>query len=205
MEIRKVFCTTREAASLLGIAIGTAQLWVDNGTLVGWRTAGGHRRVTRDSIEKILFKETGVPVARHLPPAVEPLRILAVEDDRNLRLLYETVLPNWPMAPYVKITDNGINALLCIEEMRPDLLLVDLGITGVDGFEMLKILRKHAQYNCIEVVVVTGMGPAEIANRGGLPPNIVVLPKPVFMDQLLDIANRVWAEKTLATDRALVS
>eukprot|EP01036_Dinobryon_divergens_P016193 gene16192-21946_t len=47
MAIEKTFCTTREAASRLGISIGTVQLWVEKGLLSAWKTEGGHRRVTR--------------------------------------------------------------------------------------------------------------------------------------------------------------
>ena len=52
--ILKIFCTTREAADLLGVSIRTAQLWSENGLLAAWKTAGGHRRITRDSIEHLL-------------------------------------------------------------------------------------------------------------------------------------------------------
>ncbi|MCX7151170.1 MAG: response regulator [Proteobacteria bacterium] len=41
--IQKSFCTTREAARMLGISLSTAQLWVDSGLLQGWKTDGGHR------------------------------------------------------------------------------------------------------------------------------------------------------------------
>lgn len=50
----EAFCTTREAAQLLGVSLRTAQLWVDSGILRAWKTAGGHRRVARDSIDALL-------------------------------------------------------------------------------------------------------------------------------------------------------
>lgn len=43
--IKKSFCTTREAAGLLGVSVGTVQLWVESGLLQAWKTSGGHRRV----------------------------------------------------------------------------------------------------------------------------------------------------------------
>ena len=54
--VKKSFCTTREAATLLGVSVGTVQLWVENGLLQAWKTAGGHRRVMRNSINKLLDK-----------------------------------------------------------------------------------------------------------------------------------------------------
>ena len=48
------FCSTREAASLLGVSLRTAQLWVESGVLRAWKTAGGHRRILKSSIDAIL-------------------------------------------------------------------------------------------------------------------------------------------------------
>jgi excisionase family DNA binding protein len=53
-KVQKTFCTTREAAKLLGVSLRTAQLWSESGLLEAWKTAGGHRRITRDSIECLL-------------------------------------------------------------------------------------------------------------------------------------------------------
>ena len=54
ITVEKSFCTTRQAADLLGVSVGTVQLWVENGLLKAWKTAGGHRRVIRDSVDALL-------------------------------------------------------------------------------------------------------------------------------------------------------
>ena len=200
MKVEKVFCTTSEAASILAISVGTVQLWVDSGLLVAWKTAGGHRRVTRESINKILH---GGPAALPDAPATvapqavtaERLRVLVVEDDRDLLRLYRTMLSRWPMVPLVETSDNGIEALLAVERLKPDLLFIDLNIPGVDGFQMLNILNGKAGYEGMTVVVVSGLSPDELAQRGGVPANILVLPKPISFDKLLAIATTVWAQQ----------
>jgi excisionase family DNA binding protein len=200
MKVEKVFCTTTEAASILAISVGTVQLWVDNGLLEAWKTAGGHRRVTRKSINKILHAS---PAAQTEAPTstaserqnAERLRVLVVEDDPDLLRLYRTMLSRWPMVPLVETSDNGIEALLAVERLKPDLLFIDLNIPGVDGFQMLRILNGKAGYEGMTVVVVSGLSPAEIAQQGGVPANILVLPKPISFDKLLAIATTVWAQK----------
>ena len=200
MKVEKVFCTTTEAAVILAISVGTVQLWVDKGLLVAWKTAGGHRRVTRESINKILHAS---PAAQPKTPVTEAsqtqtaerLRVLVVEDDRDLTRLYQTMLRRWPMAPLVETSDNGIEALLAVERLKPDLLFIDLNIPGVDGFQMLNILNGKAGYEGMTAVVVSGLSAAGLAERGGVPPNILVLPKPISFDKLLAIATTVWAQK----------
>lgn len=46
--------TTRATARLLGVAVSTAQLWIESGTLAAWKTPGGHRRVRLSSVTRLL-------------------------------------------------------------------------------------------------------------------------------------------------------
>lgn len=46
-------CSPGEAAKILGVSPKTIQLWVDNGILSAWKTVGGHRRVTVESVERL--------------------------------------------------------------------------------------------------------------------------------------------------------
>lgn len=48
------FCTTREAAKMLGMSVRTAQIWVENGTLLAWKTGGGHRRISIESVQRVI-------------------------------------------------------------------------------------------------------------------------------------------------------
>ena len=49
--------TTIEVASLLGLAVQSVQLMVDRGELDAWKTPGGHRRISRASVERWLASE----------------------------------------------------------------------------------------------------------------------------------------------------
>lgn len=48
-----LFCSTAEAAKMLGVSVKTVQAWVDKGALVAWKTVGGHRRVLLESIAQL--------------------------------------------------------------------------------------------------------------------------------------------------------
>ena len=52
--VMKTFCTSAEAAQLLGVALRTVQLWTEAGLLQGWKTAGGHRRISRESVQRLV-------------------------------------------------------------------------------------------------------------------------------------------------------
>ncbi|MGD9786945.1 MAG: helix-turn-helix domain-containing protein [Sulfuricellaceae bacterium] len=49
----RFFCSTTEAARILGVSIRTVQAWVDKGALTAWKTVGGHRRVLLESVNRL--------------------------------------------------------------------------------------------------------------------------------------------------------
>jgi excisionase family DNA binding protein len=187
--VEKSFCTTREAATLLGVSVGTVQLWVESGVLQAWKTVGGHRRVMRNSVNSLLHKKpTEQPVVN--APLLDPsrLKVMIVEDDANLLRLYQANLSRWPMRPEVTLIDNAVSALLTMGRDCPDLLVTDLHMQGMDGFSMLRVLRETPEFAQTTIVVVTGLDAAEVELRGGVPANVEVLPKPIPFNRLLEIA-----------------
>lgn len=196
--VEKSFCTTKEAATLLGVSVGTVQLWVESGLLQAWKTAGGHRRVIRESVERLLHKtraplgtEPPVVAPASSPQALQRLSVLVAEDDPSLLRLYQANMSAWPMAPQVTVVSNGFAALLNLGRTCPDLLVTDLRMPGIDGFVMLRALQKAPEAANTRIVVVTGLGPAEIEARGGLPGGVELLPKPIPFERLQQIASEI--------------
>jgi excisionase family DNA binding protein len=196
ISVEKSFCTTREAGLLLGVSVGTVQLWVESGLLQAWKTAGGHRRVLRDSVDHLLQKKPAsvALVATPVEAAASEsrrLRIVVVDDDEHTLALYRTQLARWPMAPEVTIINNAVAALLSLGRRCPDLLVTDLHMPGMDGFEMLRVLSSAPEMAKTTIVVASALDDAEIRQRGGVPQSVEVLPKPVPFDRLLAIATGI--------------
>lgn len=191
--IQKTFCTTREAAEILGVSLRTAQLWAEAGLLEAWKTTGGHRRITRNSVERLLSRRpSGIESA---PAADSSLSILVVEDDPVVLRVYARRMARWPMNPRVATAGNGYEALVRVGLGKPDLLVTDLHMPEMDGFQMLRQLRKMSELAEITIVAVTGLDRADIEARGGIPEGIPVLPKPIPFDRLRDIATVLSARK----------
>jgi len=205
-RVQKTFCTTREAARILGVSLRTAQLWVENGLLEAWKTTGGHRRISRQSIECLLAKPSAsatqpgresAPAGVVATPAARDGRmsILVVEDEAALRRVYELTLSRWSMQPIVSSAGDGYEALIRVGHTKPDLLITDLRMPGLDGFRMLRTMRAMPELAGMAIVVVSGLDPEEIIDHGGIPDDIPVLPKPIPFNQLLQIAERVAAKR----------
>lgn len=64
--------TTRATAELLGVAVSTAQLWIENGAIPSWKTPGGHRRVRLSAVKR-LMEERGLVEPTAAVDAVQTL------------------------------------------------------------------------------------------------------------------------------------
>ena len=120
---------------------------------------------------------------------LEGRRVLVVDDNadaaESLALLLHTA------GAEVRIANDGPAGLQAADEFRPHAVLLDLGMPGMDGFEVARRLRADARQAGLVIVALTGWGQEEDRRRtrsGGFDRH---LPKPVDVDGLLDILSRV--------------
>lgn len=184
------FCTTREASQMLDISVRTAQLWVESGVLRAWKTAGGHRKILRSSVAAILKARREAVAGTDEAPSPERFTVVVVEDEPDLLRLYQLTLANWQPPVRVVTAINGFEGLIRVGENKPDLLLTDLNMPGMDGFRMVRILRASPEFRHMEIVVVTALSRSDIADRGGLPPDVAIFTKPAPFSQLEQIVQR---------------
>ncbi len=174
-------CSTRDAADRLGVSLRTVQLWAEAGLLRAWKTAGGHRRILTTSVDELL-KQRGGELARRSPGG--SYQLLVVEDEPDFRRLFELHLRSWNLPIELHSVPSGFDALVAIGAAHPDLLITDLRMPGIDGFEMLRALKASDAINELEVIVVTALTDHTINERGGLPAGVTVLHKPLRFGDL---------------------
>lgn len=173
------YCSTTEAARLLGLSVGTVQSMVEDGRLTAWKTSGGHRRIAMASVQQLLAVQTSLASL----PSADALTIYVVEDDSTLLLAYEKMLKRWQIPMRLKLFDNGLDALLQLGQQAPHLLILDLEIPFLDGFEMLKRIRQFAGEKPAHIMVVSGLVSDELTKNPVLD-GIVVVPKPLAPELL---------------------
>ena len=181
-DSKSEFISTAQAARQLGLSLGAVQQMVESGTLAGWKTAGGHRRIRQDSVDALLARARSPSAPTR--SGGDRLRVMVVEDDRLLQNIYRETFLTWSLPIDVHVMEHGLDALVEVGREPPDLLIADLRIPGIDGFEMIRRLRDNPLSSDIAIVVVSALGPKEIAASGGLPEDITVYRKPVPFHEL---------------------
>lgn len=176
----KEYLTTREAAQILGVAVSTIQLWTNNGSLRAWTTEGGHRRIVRSSVEEMLDKK----VSAHQKGGKEPFSVVVVEDNAQQLRMYEKQIRSWGINTKIITAKDGYEGLVKIGQNLPNIIITDLKMPNMDGFKMIKALKKMPELECCSIIVVSGLTNDEIAENGGLPDGIELLIKPIPFDRL---------------------
>ena len=191
------YCGTSYAAKLMRLSVATVQSLVEKGEVEAWKTLGGHRRIALASINNYLARNSPQLARADIDPKSR-LRVLVVEDDENQRELYRCQFEEWDLPIDCTWMPSAIEALMDIASMRPDLLMTDLSMPGVDGIEMLRALKRNQTLADMQIIVISGLPPEAVAARGGIPAHAHLLKKPVNFDWLqgyvtaLVTANRKW-------------
>lgn len=179
-ETNEPYCSTSQAAKLLGVSLGTVQNMVEEGVLDAWKTSGGHRRIKRESVMALLAKRGNAQA----PAGEGGLSVLIAEDDAFLQKLYRKTMESWGLPLSIEIVGNGFDALMVVGQRVPDVLIVDLIMPGMDGYELVRALHGNPALAHTDIIVVSSMSPDEIAKRGNLPPDVPIYSKPVPFHEL---------------------
>jgi excisionase family DNA binding protein len=187
------FCSTQSAANLLAVSHRTVQLWVENGTLRAWKTAGGHRRISLDSIEKLVsIRQEAIGAQQFSKESAFPRKVLLVDQDQTLVSLYETEMRRWGLPIIIMKAFDGFNALIRMGEVRPDLLIIDLSMSGIDAARMVRALRENVSYKNISIIIISGLE-TKTVKAMELPKDVAVFTKPLSFDQMRAAVERALA------------
>jgi len=177
------FVTTRVAAKMLNVSLRTIQLWVESGILNAWKTAGGHRKVSVISIEAVLLsRQEALKTSEVKNHSDEKFNILLVEDDEGLRQLFRFYFTDWKYDVELDLVNNGFDGLISLGSKVPVLLVTDLNMPGINGFELLRHLGKSPQFSELDVIVITALAPEDFIDNAVITPNIKVFFKPIDFD-----------------------
>lgn len=155
--------------------------WIDRGWLSAHRTPGGHRRVEKSALVEFLHQRK-MPV----PPTLTGVRrLLIIDDDPTLLRSTERLLKL--RAPELTLlgADGAVDGLLRIGTFRPDAVLLDAYMPGMNGIEVCRRIRTSPETAHILVVAITAYPSAHLASALIEAGAAACLPKPLDPKALL--------------------
>lgn len=176
----KPYLTPNEAAARLMVAPATLRVWADKGLLKAQTTAGGHRRFLREDVDNFQRKR-GHDNDR---TANDTLRILIVDDEASLTR-YLTALLKDIVGTHTATANNGFSAGQLVHTFRPDVVLLDLMMDGLDGFQVCQQIKSDPTTRAIRIIAMTGYPSPENIERILAAGAEICLPKPLDEEKLL--------------------
>lgn len=154
---------------------------------------------------KLLFPGQRVPAAQTVTPPVETVqeggalfesktsvakqhRIACIDDSPAILQTMERFLGTEDFC--LKVIDNSVTALLEIMRFKPDLILMDVGMPKLDGYELCKLIRRNSRFKTTPIIMVTGNTGLIDRAKAKLAGATDYMTKPFTQDELLKMVLR---------------
>lgn len=181
--------TTSQAAEMLGVSLTTTQKMVDRGEIEAWTTEGGHRRISRESVLRVVQSSSRSSHSVH--GFDRNLTILLAEDDPVQVAFFQAILSRFEHAHLLVVAPDASTALVQLERIKPDVLITDLMMKPFDGFYLLDLIQSDPTYLHLDVVVCSSMSRSEACEQGDLHSWVTHYRKPVNPERILGFLDSV--------------
>jgi len=178
------YLTPNEFAKRLNVATVTVRKWAQKGLLNAITTPGGHRRYSEKELERFAL-EHNIPYKNE---GDSRLRVLIVDDDDQLRrYLMERFAINASEQIEVAEAEDGFEAGHKLHTFKPNIVLLDLMMPGVDGFEVCKAIKGNEITSYVRVIAMTGFYDSKNIERIVAVGAETCIAKPIDFNTLLSI------------------
>ena len=181
--------STRRGGLGIGLDLVRRLTELHNGTVTV--ASAGLGQGARFRVELPLARSEAAPSA---PPAsghprLERHSVLIIEDNADTRDVLKLMLE--VDGATVETADGGEAGLHAVERMRPDVVLCDIGLPDIDGFEVARRIRARADLAATRLIALTGYGQAEDMRQALKAGFEAHLTKPVNLEQLMALLTSV--------------
>lgn len=173
------FLSTAEAARMLGLSTTLVQTLVDQGELKGWKTRGGHRRISLESIQDYQSASRS-SMGISLKSSVKP-RVTVVVESAQLMDQLMAANSGWTIPVEVTFFDSVTEALLELSSKRPDMLVVEMSMPRAQQEKTLQALENFNSRgrSPLSVVLITKEKDLLSSNAVGPASSIQVISGPM--------------------------
>jgi CheY-like chemotaxis protein len=154
--------------------------WIDKGLLEAARTGGGHRRVMPERLLEFCQRQN-FPI----PPGLDRQRALVVDDNPGVaHAISKMIQSSFPDLEMLEAHD-GFAAGDKVSSEKPDVVILDILMPGMDGVEVCRRIKERPGDNGIEIIAITAQHNPEIEQRILACGARSCLAKPIDREQLV--------------------
>ena len=148
----KLYLTPSQVADLFMVTAAAVRLWAEKGELKALMTPGGHRRFLKtDMLEFARSRNLHLKEIKS-----NKQRVLIIDDDKQFSGYLLKLLEQYSDQFDVDVANDGFNAGIKVPEFKPDIVLLDFMMPGLDGFQVCQHLMASKYGKSIRVIAMTG-------------------------------------------------
>jgi len=148
----KSYLTPKEVAELLMVSTAAVRLWTENSDLKARVTAGGHRRFKMEDVKQFALKNN---IQLNTSISNTP-KILIVDDESDFAHFLKTLITIEIKDIDVEISLDGFDAANKLRDFSPSIVLLDLKMPGLNGFDVCQHIKQSPLYKHIRVIAISG-------------------------------------------------
>ena len=180
--------TVYQASQYCGVSPKTIANWIDEGHLTAFRTVGGHRRVRKQDLDAFL-RNKGMPIQTEIDES-ERKKILVIDDDKLIVETIVTALEEEPHNYEILSASDGFEAGIQVSHFNPHLVILDIMMPDIDGFEVCKKLKRDPATSHVKILVLSAYMDEENHERMKQQGADVCFSKPLPLEKLKkEVAN----------------
>jgi len=183
--------TTGQVARYCRVSSVAVWKWIKQGKLRAYRLPGGHYRVERGALKEFL-REHDMPIDPEFF-AVSKRRILVVDDEPTAVDVVVRALQRLGDDVEMATASDGFEAGMQLATFKPDLLVMDLMMPHINGFEVCRAVRQNAATAHIKILIITAFGVHENIERALRAGANDFVHKPLDIEQLVDKVQELLA------------
>ena len=180
---RSEFCGTSLAARKLGLSVTTIQTLVEKKMLKAWKTDGGHRRISLESVAE--YQKCAGEANINAKDKTSSLKVLIVDESSATYDLLQKISPYAGILLDCVWVDSAFKALMKLRSAQPDILIADISTSNQDAYELLQSLGASHSANALRLLGLTSAAPSAQINTDKLSTKTVLVKKPVQEQWLL--------------------
>ena len=147
--------TINKVAKYCHVNRKTVGQWIKEGKIMAYQTPGGHSRVQREDFAQFL-KEYKMPIPADFMKQTGKIRVLIIDDDKQMvEVMREVFLEEGGFE--VEVAYDGFNVGKKFAIFQPDIILLDIRMPKLDGYEVCKNIRKDPQGKHTKIIIVSGL------------------------------------------------
>jgi len=171
----------------LGLTLVRSLVTMHGGTVTAHSTGEGRGSefIVRLPLAVAVAAESSLPPRDQPPLPLGPAKVVVVEDNADSREMLRELLQHAGFD--CRAVESGAAALAVMDEMRPDIVILDVGLPEMDGFEIARQIRATTKHAGVCLIALTGYGQAADRAASRAAGFDVHLVKPVHAEQLLEL------------------